>query len=47
MVSLDALVNLELKDGVLPGELNRVDDVVIEVGTNEADFVAVLDSREG
>ena len=25
----------------------HLDDVVIEVGTNEADFVAVLDSREG
>mgnify|MGYP001057863205 FL=1 len=47
MVRLDALVNLEFKDRVLPGGLNGIDDVVIEVGANEADFVTVFDSREG
>ena len=47
MVRLDALVNLKFKNRVLPGGLNGIDDVVIEVGANEADFVAVLDSREG
>lgn len=44
MVRLDALVNLKFKNRVLPGGLNGIDDVVIEVGANEADFVAVFDS---
>ena len=47
MVRLDALVNLKFKNRVLPGGLNGIDDVVIEVGANEADFVAVFDSGEG
>ena len=34
MVRLGALVNLKFKNRVLPGGLNGIDDVVIEVGAN-------------
>ena len=47
MIGLDALVDFEFKDRVFPGDLNGIDDLVIKLGANEADFVTVLDGGEG
>ena len=47
VIGLDAFVDLELENRMLPGGLDGINDLVIEVGADETDVIAVLDSGEG